>query len=134
MSYVNYEDRCDISVLVGKIITEITKDRESHPEELVLTLDDGTKYMMYHSQSCCETVYLEDINGDLEDLIGSPILEASCRTLDNENPPGVKPEYQDDYLWTFYHLVTAKGTVVLRWYGDSNGYYSVEVTFGKVTE
>ena len=31
---------------------------------------------MYHEQDCCESVYLEEIIGDLDDLIGSPITMA----------------------------------------------------------
>jgi len=74
-----------------------------------------------------------DVIGNLEDLIGSPILMAEEVTSENENPVGVDvPEYQDSFTWTFYKFATIKGYVTIRWYGESNGYYSESVSFDLV--
>ena len=72
-----------------------------------------------------------DIAGDLEDLIGSPLLMAEEVTNEqNVNPEGVEiPEYQESFTWTFYKLATIKGSVTLSWYGQSNGYYNESVSF-----
>lgn len=72
-----------------------------------------------------------DIAGDLNDLIGTPLLLADEITNEqNVNPEGVKiPEYQESFTWTFYKLATIKGSVTLSWYGSSNGYYNESVSF-----
>ena len=96
-------------------------------DRLVFTLLAGERYELYHSQDCCESVSIEDIVGDLEDLVGSPILMAED-VSSHENPEGVKMNSQDDsFTWTFYKLATIKGYVTIRWYGESNGYYSESV-------
>jgi hypothetical protein len=73
-------------------------------------------------------VTVEDIVGDLADLVGDPILVAEEATSD-QNPDGVTKKYQDSFTWTFYKFATRKGYVDIRWYGESNGYYSERVDF-----
>jgi len=115
------------SDLIGKTIA-YTKGLEVGSDSVLFMMTDGSRFEMEHSQSCCESVRLEDIAGDVRDLIGFEILEAEEVTSD-ENPEGVTPEYQDSFTWTFYKLATFKGRVTIRWYGHSNGYYSERVDF-----
>jgi len=86
---------------------------------------------MYHSQDCCENVYLYDIVGDLDDLIGSPILKATAES-NSDDIEGTQTS-DDSHTWTFYHFATMKGYVTLRWLGESNGYYSEGVDFCSFT-
>lgn len=74
---------------------------------------------------------VDDITGDLDDLIGSPILQIE-ESASAENPFCVTKKYQDSFTWTFYKLATIKGYVTIRWYGESNGYYSESVDFALV--
>lgn len=116
--------------LKGKILSSIENNND---EELVFTIQDGEKYKLCHYQDCCETVKIEDICGDLDDLIGRPILVAEEVEYEScFNPEGVNiPSYQDYFTWTFYKLDTVKGGVTIRWYGESNGCYSESVDFVK---
>lgn len=123
-----------IEALLGKTLTNIDVQRGSFKvdDQITFTCSTGERYEMRHIQNCCESVDIEDINGDLNDLIGSPILKAEEVTNSEENPEGVTKEYQDSFTWTFYHLATVKGYVTIRWYGESNGYYSESVDFIKL--
>lgn len=107
---------------------------ENIGEQVIFHTNEGRVFRQYHYEACCESVSVEDIIGDLDDLIGTPILEASVETS-NTNPVDAKPEtleYRDSFTWTFYKLSTIKGSVTIRWYGSSNGYYSEEVTFEEI--
>lgn len=111
--------------LVGKIITSIDVNKDQ--TEIIFTTEDNHKYKMYHSQECCEYVYIEDICGDISDLLNSPILLAE--EVSNNPTPDKLDEYDESYTWTFYKFSTMKGSVTIRWYGTSNGYYSEYVSF-----
>lgn len=110
--------------LFGQTLASI-EGASKDSEQITIKTTDGTTYTMYHDQDCCEHVYVEDVVGDPKDLIGSPILQAEESTSRDEKP---KNEW-DSYTWTFYRLATIKGSVVIRWCGESNGYYSESVDF-----
>jgi hypothetical protein len=121
----NYKS-AELNELLGKVIDKIIVSDDNC--EIRFYCSDGTEYLMYHPQDCCESVYIEDIIGNLDDLIGSLITMAEEST-NNDNP---KSEYSESYTWTFYKLATVKGYVTIRWYGESNGYYSESVDFKKL--
>ena len=98
-------------------------------DELHFHLTEDHYVRMYHQQDCCESVSIEDIVGDLDDLVGTPLL--LVEEVSNYEPDE-RPVDEDDYsydseTWTYYRFRTIKGSVDIRWYGTSNGYYSESV-------
>lgn len=133
-----------IERLKGFEIAEI-RGMEPNSGEVTFVMRDGREFIMNHDQDCCESVNLIDVVGDKDDLIGEIITEAEAVSrsgeahYDYENakytgdknwPEGV-PEVMGDssWTWTFYKLGTRKGSITLRWFGSSNGYYGEEVSF-----
>lgn len=117
----------EFSTLIGKTLTEI----ENSDDEIIFYTTGGEVFRLYHAQSCCENVTVEDICGDLIDLIGTPLTMAE-EVTSKENPEGVEKGYRYSFTWTFYKMATVKGSVTIRWYGESNGCYSESVDFAKV--
>ena len=122
-----------ISEIVAKTIVEITKGEDDSGDVLTFVTDDGDIYDMFHEQSCCEYITLEDIVGDLEDLKNTPIVIAREDTNRTDEPAAryVEDWKTDSYTWTFYKMATFKGYVTFRWFGSSNGCYSEKVSFIK---
>ena len=92
-------------------------------EELRFIAEDGTKAIFFHARDCCESVTIEDVCGDLADLVGHPLIEATVCTSNAQCSEG-----GDSRTWTFYRFSTVMGTVTVRWFGISNGYYSEAVS------
>lgn len=122
-----------IDSFIGKTFTSVIMNDDK--DEIIFKVSDNESYKMYHSQDCCESVSVEDIEGDLNDLVGSPILQAEESTTCDGDVGAVSnnTEYESEsYTWTFYKLATVKGYVTIRWYGTSNGYYSESVDIDKL--
>lgn len=112
----------DVSILVGKILSNVEQISD---DEIIFTENTGRKWKMHHCHSCCESVTIESIVGDLQDLVDSEIVVAEEVTETGEK------EY-DSFTWTFYKFATRKGYVDIRRYGTSNGYYSESVDFEEI--
>ena len=115
----------EMSDLIGRVFTEVVGEKGD--DVFQLKCAEGV-FTFFHQQSCCESVEIEDITGDLSDLIGHPILLAEESTNCDDHPEGVEMGCDpDSFTWTFYKLATIKGYVDIRWLGRSNGCYSERV-------
>lgn len=107
----------------GKIVISV-EGAEVNSEELVLKFSDGSTAKFFHEQSCCEQVQIEDVVGDFSDFIGQPVTRIEERISEEEDE-----KWGEHITWTFYEFVCPKGSVTVRWFGTSNGYYSEHVDF-----
>jgi len=115
-----------IEQLLGKVLESVSVVGY---EKIIFKTTDGETFSMHHEQDCCEDVSIDDIEGDIESLVGNPILVAEEVESNESRDPS---QEFDSFTWTFYKLATIKGHVDIRWFGSSNGYYSESVDFVRV--
>lgn len=119
----------NVAELVGQTFERVVRTSIGigYSQDSILFIKaDGDGYMMSHDQSCCESVYIESINGELSDLEGSPLVVAEERISEGQSN-------ECSTTWTFYTFATVKGGHVdIRWNGESNGYYSESVDWCRI--
>ena len=128
MDWNIWDNGADFGDLQGLTLTKVVAS--SRNEEVHFFAESGEEFVLMHFQDCCESVGLEKVIGNLEDIIGIPVLFA-----ENVSESYPNNDYQNDdgiYEEHYFKVGTAKGNVVFKWTGDSNGYYSVGVDFIKV--
>lgn len=126
---MTYIPDINVIALIGQTLVNVANTGDVVRFETV----DGKTYEMYHNQDCCESVTIESVTGNLDNLIGSPITRADEK-IEDMWPADVPVEQYsaESFTWTTFTLATERGTVVIRWYGSSNGYYSESVSFREV--
>ena len=115
-----YRSSCNIKDMIGKKITGIYYDEENFQ----IRTDDCV-YAFYHEQDCCEDVWLTQVDGISDKIIGSRIVMA-------EEVVDEKYTEYGHVTWTFYKIGTTKGMIDFRFQGESNGYYSESVDLIKI--
>ena len=124
MGYMDWESEARIEDMVGKVFTSVRN------EDTELVFENATeRFVFFHQQDCCEHVSIEDVCGDLQDLVGEPLLLAE--EVQGETPVDFNEREYESVTWTFYKFATRKGYVDVRWLGESNGYYSEGVSLGR---
>ena len=102
-------------------------------KEIYFYCKNGNIVKFFHNQDCCEYVRLADADG----LKNGVDIFTDCNwcvideVIKYDTDKDTKPicEYDHSYTWTFYKFKTNKGYDTMRWYGESNGYYSENVDF-----
>jgi len=121
MDYNNIVDtQRGMAQMLGKTFVQVTGSVGDG--EMTFVTANGERFMFAHSQDCCESVDINDIVGDLQDLMDSPLLLAE--EVQGETPVDFDEGDHESVTWTFYKFATRKGYVDVRWLGESNGYYS----------
>ena len=110
--------------VLNKTMRKVWRGTYGGNDALYFEQEDGVHFVLTHIQDCCEDVEIESIDGDLDDLIGAPLLMAE-ETVKVGGGSGT---------WTFYKFATVKGYVTIRFYGSSNGYYSERVDWFYLSE
>lgn len=114
--------------LIGKTLTAIKVD-EKYAAWILFVVSEDEKYLPHNDEADCNDVQvtIDDINGDINDLVGSPLTMAE--SVSNE---AFEKTQDAEGTWTFYRFATIKGYVDIRWFGTSNGYYSETVTLERL--
>ena len=125
-----WENECTLSVMLGKTLAKV---ENLDGDRVLFTLDDGSQFNAYHLQDCCEDVNVHSIVGNLDDIIGVPLITVETSTFKNCTPSELSAECveEESFTWTLHTLATERGRVVIRWLGTSNGYYGESVYFGR---
>jgi hypothetical protein len=121
------DNKSNLANLAGKTIVSIEGLTQDSSEVTIFTKSGGI-FKFFHYQDCCENVYLSDFENDISSHEGALIL--SAEELSNEEIELLEPPPDNDsesYTWTFYTINTDRGSLWLRWIGESNGYYSEEM-------
>lgn len=116
-----------IDSLVGEVLSYV----DIADDEIMLTTESGRRFKIFHYQDCCESVYIESTEGAWAQLIGKPIIAATHESEDGSEYNG---EYRyDSCTKTKITFKVNDATVISRWIGTSNGYYSEEVSIEEIT-
>lgn len=118
--------KAHFSDLVGKTLISIDGCRAGS-DTITFTCSDGTVYRQLQDDYLGD-VFVESVNGDTQNIIGRKIVIAEEKS--NVDAPPRKGS--ESYTWTFYTIATVKGYLDIRWYGESNGYYSETADFEEV--
>ena len=103
----------------------------AYSDEYFQILTDDCIYIFYHEQDCCESVWLTQVDGISDKIIGTRIVIAEVVIKTGED--GIIDTYDyDSITWSFYKIGTNKGMIYFRWQVESNGYYSESVDLIKI--
>lgn len=114
--------------LVGEVLTHI--DENADNGEILLTTESGRQFKIYHYQDCCESVYIEGTDGDWNQLLNKKLIAVDCDYEDG----GDKEAYDSSSTRTIFTFKVNDATVINKWFGSSNGYYSETASLEEITK
>jgi len=110
------------------LVIESIEGLEEGSDEVTIRFVGGSHINQWHDQDCCESVTVNQVDGNVSKHIGAQVYGFEEKVLArDELSPEQLPDYLESLTATFYTLKTSKGYLDWRWYGESNGYYSESV-------
>lgn len=134
---------CNLANNIGRVPTQIVGCEEGS-DEFFIAFDDGGPCLKFsHDQGCCEYVSIHEVVGDPRDLIGNPLAVSdepdNLDSIEDRREAGFDAKDDEDeghesFTWTFYRFAGFGGSLFVRWFGTSNGYYSESVDIEACTQ
>lgn len=112
--------------LIGETLEFVDVDEQEN--QILLTTKSGRRILIYHDQGCCESVRIVDTLGNWHDLIGKVIVEVEEDIIDSGDHDGY-----DSKTETTLTFKVDGSTVISKWIGESNGFYSESVDITEIT-
>lgn len=130
----------DAASLIGETLVSVdyfphgSKNCGYTSEQFLLTTASGRQIVITHMEECCESVHVESTEGDWSEIIGKVIIDASCRTvlIKRFNDGGEENDYEDRNEETYITFIVDDATIVQKWIGNSNGYYSTDANLYEI--
>lgn len=113
-----------VKELIGKTITDVAIMDQLDEDRVKLCCSDGSKYIMGHTQQHSESVYLEEVEGNIFDILNSPVIDA--REDVSNDWVG-----HSGHIYTTYIIATNNGAVVFKWAGTEDEDCSGDVRIRK---
>jgi len=122
----------NIKELKNKTITEISGLRNGG-DIVELCCDDGSCYNLQNVHYSRKDVYIDDIKGNTEDLLNSPITKVMRTSVTMYVLPyGSGKEYK--VVWSVFKFGTQKGKVEISWRGEAHRKSSAKVRLIQILE
>ena len=121
-----YSWQFDLKDLKGKRVLAVN-GLKAGSEAADFLLSDGSIFEMAYRPDCCASCRILEMDCTPEDFIDQEILHAE--EVSNEIDPEPEGRGDESHTWTFVKFTTPKGHFMVRWYGESNGYYSESPSF-----
>jgi hypothetical protein len=104
-----------VDCIIGKIIESASLSIDK--TILTFYFSDNSS-IQFDSRPSNPDVYIDDICGDFDCLLGVPLLVA-----ESSSKSGDVAECE----WVFYIFSTIKGTINIRWFDTTSDYYCAEI-------
>lgn len=134
---VTRESKMEAFELLESVVESIDIDRTTNSVLFTVRFSSQyvgrRQYLMRHCQDCCESVIIERVDGDPVKLVGRKITEVGVDIKKDSGRPSPNSSYvPESSTETVFRFVTDAETLVLSWFGESNGYYSEAVSIDEV--
>lgn len=121
-----WDHQAEVNDIIGKRVLAVNGLKKGS-EAVDFLLSDGSIFEMAYHQDCCARCDILDLDCEPADFIDQKILHAE--EVSNEIDPEPEGRGDESHTWTFVKFTTPKGHFMVRWYGESNGYYSESPSF-----